>query len=121
MFAPAGAGVAAVDWQTLAVAPPARDLAYFLGTSLRVEDRRDAEAELVGAYHGELTARGVPGYSAASCFDDYRIGQLQGPLITTLGCIYAPSARTDASDAMFLTMARRSCAAIRELGSLDLM
>ena len=101
MFAPDGEGVAVVDWQTLAVAPPARDLAYFLGTSLQVEDRRAAEAGLVETYHDELTARGVFGYSADACFDDYRLGQLQGPMITTLGCIYAPNARTPASDAMF--------------------
>jgi aminoglycoside phosphotransferase (APT) family kinase protein len=121
LFAPTGTGIAAVDWQTVAVAPPTRDLAYFLGTSLRTEDRRDTEADLVGTYHDELIARRVTGYRAEACFDDYRLGQLQGPLITTLGCIYAPNARTERSDAMFLTMARRSCAAIRELGTLDLL
>jgi hypothetical protein len=45
---------------------------------------------------------------------------LQGPLITTLGCLSAPNARTEESDVAFLTIARRSGAAIRELGSLDL-
>jgi hypothetical protein len=33
----------------------------------------------------------------------------------------ASSAPTPASNEMFLTMARRSCAAIRDLGSLDLV
>jgi hypothetical protein len=42
-------------------------------------------------------------------------------MITTIGCIYAPRERSDASDAMFLAMARRSCAAIRDLGTLDLL
>ena len=42
MFPPHGTGVVAVDWQTLAVAPPARDLAYFLATSgSRSRERRD--------------------------------------------------------------------------------
>ena len=66
LFDPDGADVVAVDWQTLAVGPPARDLAYFLGTSLTVDDRRAAERELVAEYHAALCARGVSGYDAAS-------------------------------------------------------
>ena len=34
MFPPDGDGVVALDWQTVGVGPPARDIAYFLGTSL---------------------------------------------------------------------------------------
>ena len=121
LFPPAGAGVVAVDWQTLSVAPPGRDLGYFLGTSLHVEDRRAGEAELVGAYHDALVARGVANYDLDRCFDDYRLGQLQGPMITMLGCILATAERSDRADARFLAMARRSCAAIRDLHSLDLL
>ena len=44
MFHPDGVGVVAVDWQTAQIGPPARDLAYFLETSLRVDDRRLHEA-----------------------------------------------------------------------------
>jgi len=36
-------------------------------------------------------------------------------------CPGTTGGRTPASDAMFLAMARRSCAAIRDLGSLDLL
>ena len=55
------------------------------------------------------------------CFDDYRLGQMQGPMITTLGAIYATAERSTRADGMFLAMARRSCAAIRDLRSLDLL
>jgi hypothetical protein len=113
--------VVAVDWQTLVVGPPARDVAYFLGTSLAVEARRAVEERLVGLYHAELVARGVEGYSADCCFEDYRLGQLQGPMITTMGAAFATAERTGAADAMFVAMARRSCAAIRDLASLDLL
>ena len=41
--------------------------------------------------------------------------------LPVLGCIYASGVRTEQSDAMFLAMARRSCAAIRDLRSLDLL
>jgi phosphotransferase family enzyme len=119
LFPPEGDGVVAVDWQTLAVAPPGRDLAYFLGTSLRVEDRRAAERDLVASYHAALVARGVSGYDEGRCFDDYRLGQLQGPMITTLGCAYASGEKGESADRMFLAMARRSCAAIRDLDSLE--
>ncbi len=121
LFDPDGADVVAVDWQTLAVGPPARDLAYFLGTSLTVDDRRAAERELVAEYHAALCARGVSGYDARQCFDDYRLGQLQGPMITTMGCAFATGDRSADADAMFLAMATRSCAAIRDLDSLELV
>ena len=121
LFDPDGADVIAVDWQTLAIGPPARDLAYFLGTSLTVDDRRAAERELVGEYHATLCARGVSGYGAGECFDDYRLGQLQGPMITTMGCAFATGDRSADADAMFLAMATRSCAAIRDLDSLELV
>jgi hypothetical protein len=42
-------------------------------------------------------------------------------MITVLGCLYATGTRSDTSDAMFVAMARRSCAAIRKLGSLELV
>jgi len=121
LFPPDDDGVVVVDWQTLAVAPPARDLAYFLGTSLRTEDRRAAEDRLVAAYHAELVTRGVLGYGIDRCFDDYRLGQLQGPMITLIGAAFSTAERTDAADAMFLAMARRTCAAVRDLGSLEMV
>ncbi|TVY00857.1 phosphotransferase [Mycolicibacterium porcinum] len=115
------ADVVAVDWQTLSLGPAARDVAYFLGTSLDVELRRRHEHRLVGTYHDELTRQGVTGYSTESCFDDYRLGQLQAPMITTLGCMYSPGDRSSDIDEMFLTMANRSCAAITDLQSFDLI
>ena len=124
MFQPAGEDnddVMVVDWQTLAVGPPARDLAYFLGSSLTTPTRRAAERELIARYHAALVKQGVTDYAAERCFDDYRIGQLQGPMITTLGCAYASGIRSRSSDEMFLAMAHRSCAAIRDLGSLEMI
>jgi hypothetical protein len=118
MFHPDGT-VAAVDWQTASVGPPLRDVAYLLGTSLDTDARRASEAEIVGAYFDVLLASGVAGYDATRCFDDYRIGQFQGPFITVLGCEYATAVRTPQADDMFHAMATRSCAAIRDLRSFD--
>jgi hypothetical protein len=121
MFPPEGEDVAALDWQSVTAAPPGRDVGYFLGTSLETPARRDAEDELVDDYHAALAARGVDGYTRDRCFEDYRLGQLQGPMITILGAIYATAERSDAADQMFLAMATRLGAAIRDLRSLDLL
>ena len=117
LFGPGGE-VAAVDWQTLDVGLPARDLGYLLGTCLDVGDRRAAEADLVEAYCVELARHGVEDYSASACFDDYGLGLLQCPLIIVLGAAYGT--QTERGDAMFAAMIVRSCAAIRDLGSIAL-
>ncbi len=121
MFGEEETDVVALDWQTAAIGPPARDLAYFLGTSVDVEARREHERGLVEYYHNELKARGVDDYSFDACFHDYRLGHLQATVITCIGAIYATAERTGSSDAMFLAMATRSCAAIRDLNTLELL
>lgn len=118
LFDPQGDRVTVVDWQTLAVGLPARDLSYFIATSLLPDERRAHERELVGAYHRAL-ADYVDGYSAESCWDDYRFGVLQVPMITTLG--HAFSAATERGDEMALVMLQRGARAIRELATLDLI
>ena len=102
-----------VDWQTLTVGLPARDLAYWVATSCEPEQRRGVEAAAVSAYHEAL---GVPGYDLAACEEDYRTGQLHTLLIVTLG--WAFTTQTERGGDMMLAMARRSCAAIRDLGVL---
>lgn len=121
MFGAEPDDVVAIDWQTLDVGPPARDLAYFLSTSFVVEQRRAVEDDLVAVYHASLLERGVDGYSLQDCRLDYRLGQLQGAMITTIGAANARGERSAGTDAMFLAMARRVCAAIRDLGTLDLI
>ncbi|MDD9372185.1 MAG: phosphotransferase [Acidimicrobiales bacterium] len=111
-------GVAAVDWQTASVGPPARDVAFFLSTCLEVEDRRRHEDDLVAAYHRSLGSHGVTGYGLDECRTDYRLGMLHGPLIILLGRLTAGV--TERGDEMFRAMWRRSSAAIDDLGTLDL-
>lgn len=75
LFDPKGT-VTVVDWQTITVGLPARDLAYFLGTSMIPDERTAHEAELVTAYHQRLTGYGVTDYVAEQCWADYRLGML---------------------------------------------
>lgn len=114
-----GAPVAAVDWQTLSIGHPGRDVAYFLGNSLTFEDRRQHEESLVRAYHETLCSHGVSDYSFDQCFDDYRFGHFQGPLVTVLGAMAV--IQTDRGDEMFMAMCSRSCQAIRDLDSQSLI
>jgi len=114
-----GAPVATVDWQTVSIGLPGRDVGYFLGNSLVPELRRDHERELVGAYHAALQVHGVSDYSFDACFDDYRYGQFQGPLVTVLGAMAV--IQTDRGDDMFMAMCSRSCQAIRDLDSASLL
>lgn len=114
-----GAPVAAVDWQTLSIGHPGRDVAYFLGNSLRIEDRRKHEETLIRDYHRALCDQGVADYSFEQCFDDYRFGQFQGPLVTVLGAMAV--IQTNRGDDMFMAMCSRACQAIRDLDSTSLI
>jgi hypothetical protein len=121
MFTPGGGPgeVAALDWQTLSLALPARDLAYLVATSLEPEVRREVELDVVAAYHARLVELGVDGYDLDACWDDYRFAQLQAPLVAAFGCAYGQ--RTERGMRMFAAMVRRAAAAIRDLGTLDLV
>ncbi|HYO01340.1 MAG TPA: phosphotransferase [Mycobacterium sp.] len=111
--------VTIVDWQTLGVGLPARDLAYFTGTSLLPAARSAADEDLVATYYSELSGYGVTDYDRDTCWRDYRVGMLQVPLLSVLGCAFAIS--TERGDDMMLVMMERGCQAIRDLGSLDLV
>jgi hypothetical protein len=119
MFPPGGGrGVVAVDWQTLSLGLPVRDLAYVIGTSLPVAERRTHERDLVAAYHEALVGHGVTSYGVEECWEDYRFSMLQGPLVACFGLAYGT--RTDRGDAMFAAMVTRACAALRDLDTLAL-
>lgn len=119
LFDPDRTRVSVVDWQTLGVGLPARDLAYFTATSLNPQLRASLEEALVADYHRALTACGVTGYDRETCWRDYRLGVLQAPLISALGFAFA--AATERGDDMVLAMLTRGCRAIRELGTLELL
>jgi hypothetical protein len=55
------------------------------------------------------------------CQTEYRLGVLQAPMITMLGAAYATAERSTAADAMFVAMATRAAAALRDLDSFALV
>lgn len=119
LFHPDGDRVWVVDWQTLGVGLPSRDLAYFAATSVEPGLRAEIERDLVAAYHEALLAQGVRDYDLETCWQDYRYGMIQAPLISSLGCAFA--AGTDRGDDMMAVMISRGCQAIRDLDTLGLI
>lgn len=119
LFHPDGGQVWVVDWQTLGVGLPARDLSYFAATSLEPGLRARLDRGLVTDYHAALLKHGVTGYDIESCWHDYRYGMIQALLISALGFAFAVG--TDRGDDMVAAMLRRGCQAIRELGTLELV
>jgi aminoglycoside/choline kinase family phosphotransferase len=119
LFDPDRTRITVVDWQTMGVGLPTRDLAYFTATSLAPEMRAEIERDLVGRYHEALLGYDVTGYDADTCWRDYRLGVVQAPLISALGFAFAAS--TERGDEMMLAMFHRGCRAIRELETLELI
>ncbi|MDT5208655.1 MAG: hypothetical protein QOF67_1070 [Mycobacterium sp.] len=119
LFDPDRTSITVVDWQTMGVGLPARDLAYFTATSLAPEVRSEIEEDLVGRYHEALLTYGVTDFDIETCWRDYRLGVILAPLFSGLGFAFAAS--TERGDEMMLTMFHRGCRAIRELGTLELI
>jgi aminoglycoside/choline kinase family phosphotransferase len=69
MFGPDRACI--LDWQTVQLGAGLADLAYYLGTSLRIEDRRAHEDDLVRSYHQRLLAQDVE-LEWDTCWREYR-------------------------------------------------
>ena len=111
--------VTAVDWQTVFYGPALHDLAYFLGCSLRVEDRRAHGEALVRRYHQALVDAGVRDFTWDACWEHYRRRAFGGLVMSVAAAMLV--ARTDRGDDMFMaTFARHAQHAI-DLASLDLL
>jgi hypothetical protein len=109
----------AVDWQTVGWGSSMVDVAYFLGTGLRTEDRRAHEEELVRGYHRRLLEQGVQGFDWERCWDGYRRGCVWGIVINVAAAIVVE--RTDRGDDMFATVFERITQQIIDLHALELM
>ncbi|HKT76769.1 MAG TPA: phosphotransferase [Sphingobium sp.] len=104
-----------VDWQTLGVGNPMKDVSYFLGGCLLPEDRRICEEELVRHYHGRLTTAGVSDYDWDDGWNDYRRASFHG-LMTAVAAVSFVT-RTERGDRLFAIMAQRHARMALELGA----
>lgn len=118
LFGPGEHDVAVVDWQTIDCSSGGRDLAYLLGNSMLVDDRRTHEESLLATYRTAMADHGVD-MTAGELQHSYRHGSFQGPFISMLGSLAV--GQTDRGDTMFIAMTERSCTQIIDLNALELL
>ena len=116
---PASRLAGVVDWQTCALGPGVRDVAYFLGAGLDPAERARVEEGMVRDYHAGLEAAGVAGYTWDTCWEEYRLGTFAGLLMAVGASMMVE--RTDRGDQMFLTMADRHARHALDLEAPDLL
>lgn len=111
--------VVVLDWQCLGFGQGTIDVAYWIGTSLSVEDRRRHERTLVAMYHDALHRNGVRDYSSEQCWNDYRVNAIHGMQVG----IFAPGVvkRTPRGDRMWKEWFERTVTQVRDLDSFSVL
>jgi hypothetical protein len=108
-----------VDWQTVSWGEAMTDISYFLGGSLRLEDRRAFEEELVHEYFEQLQAHGVREISWEECWLGYRRQCFLGVLMTVGPAMVVE--RTPRGDDMFMASVARYAQQAIDLDAFELL
>lgn len=109
--------VVVLDWQGLGFGCGTIDVAYWMGTSMTVANRRAHERELVRHYHQALVSLGVTDYSGEQCWNDYRVHAIHGLQVGVFGL--GAVKRTPRGDQMWKLWIERTAAQVRDLDSFD--
>jgi hypothetical protein len=106
-----------VDWQTVTWGPALTDVAYFLGSALPVQHRRDHADALLRAYHDAL------GADATLTMDDVREGVRRQSFFGVVMAIVSPMLveRTERGDRMFMTMIERHCTHVLDMDAMSVL
>jgi hypothetical protein len=107
---------AVVDWQTVGLGPGVADVAYFLGAGLLIDQRRDAERELLERYRQVLVASGVT-LDANEAWDQYRRTCPAGLVMAVFASSVVGAG--ERSDAMFVAMAERHAIQMADVEAMD--
>jgi len=103
--------LAIVDWQTIMVASPMLDVAYFIATSLSPADRMQYEDDLINLYLEQMSRRGVE-LDAQVARREYARYTLHPVVMLVVAAIVVE--RTERGDRMFLTMIDRAVEAVEQ-------
>lgn len=109
--------VVVLDWQGVGFGRGTIDVAYWMGTSMTLENRRAHERDLVAHYHAALVGHGVADYDAERCWDDYRVHALHGLQVGVFGL--GAVKRTPRGDQMWKLWIERTAAQVRDLDSFS--
>ena len=110
--------VAIVDWAP-SLGNGASDAAYFMGTSLTANHRRQHEKPLITDYHHRLLAYGIDNYDFDACWLDYRRSSFAGLVMAVVASMIV--GRTERGDDMFMVMAERSADMAIDLDGLAVL
>ena len=112
--------LALIDWQLVARLRPGWDFAYFLGTSLTEQNRRQWQPALTKRYLDGLRAGGVGDYSAEAFATDFRLATMA---ITNIPIIGGASfdISNERSKALFGAILSRSLTSVVDNNSLALL
>lgn len=112
--------IVVLDWQGIGRGPGAYDLAYLLGGSLPIDDRREHEERIVGDYHDRLVDHGVTDYSFDDLWADYRLSHMVNTSVAVLtgGTMDLANER---GRHLVGTLGQRHFTAVLDLHSVDLI
>jgi hypothetical protein len=113
-----GPRVAVLDWQTVKVGPALSDVAYFIGSALEPELRREHEGALVRSYHQQLLDLGVE-MAWSTCWDGYRRYSFDGLIMGVAASMLVT--QTPRSDDMFMAMVHRHAQQAVDLGAEEML
>lgn len=101
-----------LDWQSIGMMPMMKDVAYFLGGALTVEDRRRHERELLAGYLNAVARNGGPVVDLEAAWQDYCAQMLQG-------IVWALVTEKMQSSEIIAAFNERYGAAMSDLGALE--
>ncbi|KAF5593149.1 aminoglycoside phosphotransferase [Fusarium subglutinans] len=103
-----------LDWQVIHAASPLHDVAYFIGGSLSIQDRRDHEKDLLQSYLSALKLADGPELEMVDVWEEYRRQTFHGFAWALAGPLMQSRDIVDA-------MVERHCAAIVDHKSIELL
>lgn len=118
--APSHHPIVVIDWQAVMVSAPCQDIAYLMGQSLHVDERRAHERELIEHYHRRLVEHGCDGYPLDQIEADYELAAL---FVLAYAMIIGGLAdgAPEAGVTLGREVLRRNAALVADRGLLDLI
>ena len=111
---------AVIDWQGCGIGCGMYDVAFFLATSVTVDDRRRVERDAVGEYHDIVCRMGAKDYTRDDCWRSYRQNMLGALMPMVIG-----SGGIDMSDKALRSQTRellgRTLTAIEDLDAWEFL
>ena len=120
MFFGPGEDLTLVDWQISGLAGGLYDVAFFLGSSVSTEVRREIEREALKEYHDIVCGMGVNDFTFEECWRLYREYAL-GRLVVAVFLCGGVDLPHDRSHRLAEVSLRRTLAAIEDLNAAEFL